>query len=81
MALRALVAHMDLVTNQAAVVIVPANVVVDVPLLVLDPVLLDVEDVPRLAQGYAAEDAAVVVPIIALVHVVVVEEDAEIVIN
>ena len=72
---------MDLVTNQAAVVIVPANVVVDVPLLVLDPVLLDVEDVPRLAQGYAAEDSAVVVPIIALVHVVVVEEDAEIVIN
>ena len=72
---------MDLVTNHAAVVIVPANVVVDVPLLVLDPVLLDVEDVPRLAQGYAAEDAAVVVPIIALVHVVVVEEDAEIVIN
>ena len=74
-------AHMDLVTNQAAVVIGPANVVVDVPLRVLDPVLLDVEDVPRLAQGYAAEDAAVVVPIIALVHVVVVEEDAEIVIN
>lgn len=72
---------MDLVVNQAVVVIVPANVVGDVLLLVLEPVQLDVEDVPRLVQGYAAEDAVVVVHIIALVHVAVVEEDAEIVIN
>lgn len=72
---------MDLVVNQAVVVIVLANVVADVLLLVLEPVLLDVEDVPRLVLGYAAEGAVVVVPIIALLHVVVVEEDAEIVIN
>jgi hypothetical protein len=72
---------MDLVANQVVVEIVPANVVVIVLLHVPEHVLLDVEDVQHLVLVYAVEDAVVVVPLVVHVHVAVVEEDVEIVIN